>query len=417
MNGLKVLLLGGSHYLIPVIERCHELGIQVFTADNIPFNPAHEVADESFNISIVNKEEIIQLARKLNINGVLSFATDPGVISAAFVAQELKLPSPVSYDVACMLQDKSLFRLFLMKNGFNTPKCMEFNSPDEATLILNQNMFSDHVIIKPVDSAGSKGISLLSKIHPSRYPGCHSAAQKALRLSLSHRGVIEDYILKTGFSSDSDCFFVDGELKFCSFSSQLFDKNAPNPFVPAGYIWRSALPEKTKKSFKADIQRLANLCNVQSGLFNIELLSDIHGKLYIMEMSPRGGGNRISEALRIATSYDLIDCEIKRCLNLPFCVPVGPASYRPTAVVIIHSNIPGKLKDISYNPAIEHRIINTSLRVSLGEHIESFYAANKSIGTIILDLKDFKIGNKEVDAIQLADFIINNTYKLDVESD
>lgn len=59
----KLLLLGGSRYLIPVIKKAHELGIYTITCDYLPDNIAHKYSDEYKNISIIDKEAscIIQI--------------------------------------------------------------------------------------------------------------------------------------------------------------------------------------------------------------------------------------------------------------------------------------------------------------------------------------------------------------------
>ena len=93
----RLLLLGGSRYLLPVIEAAHKLGLYVITCDYLPDNIAHKYADEYCNVSIIDKETVLEAAKRLNINGVMSFACDPGVVTAAYVAEKLGLPSCGSY--------------------------------------------------------------------------------------------------------------------------------------------------------------------------------------------------------------------------------------------------------------------------------------------------------------------------------
>ena len=88
----KILMLGGLRYLIPVIQAAHELGYYVITCDYLPHNIAHKYADEYHNISITNKNAVLELAKDLKINGIMSFAVDPGVLTAAYVCDKLGLP-------------------------------------------------------------------------------------------------------------------------------------------------------------------------------------------------------------------------------------------------------------------------------------------------------------------------------------
>ena len=116
----KLLLLGGSRYLLPAIKAAHELGVYVITCDYLPDNVALRFSDEYRNVSIIDKEAVLELARSLNIDGIMSYATDPGVVTAAYVAEQLGLPTS-PYNSVKILQDKGLFRKFLTDHGFNVP--------------------------------------------------------------------------------------------------------------------------------------------------------------------------------------------------------------------------------------------------------------------------------------------------------
>src|SRR5574344_1231062 len=89
----KLLLLGGIRYLLPVIKTAHEMGVYVITCDYIKDNIAHKYSDEYHNISILDKEAVLNLAKELKVDGILSFGTDPGVVVAAYVAEKLGLPT------------------------------------------------------------------------------------------------------------------------------------------------------------------------------------------------------------------------------------------------------------------------------------------------------------------------------------
>ena len=151
----KILLLGGLRYLLPVIKAAHDLGYYVITCDYIPNNIAHKYSDEYHNVSIVDKEAVLALAQKLQIDGIMSFAVDPGVITAAYVQERLGLPGN-PYASVLILQNKDLFRDFLREHGFTIPNSRSFSSLEEALSDISWYVFP--VIVKPTDSAGSKGV-------------------------------------------------------------------------------------------------------------------------------------------------------------------------------------------------------------------------------------------------------------------
>lgn len=88
----KLMILGGSRYAVPVIEAAHKLGLYVITCDYLPDNIAHKYSDEYCDVSIIDKEKTLEAAKKLHIDGIVSFACDPGVTTAAYIAEKMGLP-------------------------------------------------------------------------------------------------------------------------------------------------------------------------------------------------------------------------------------------------------------------------------------------------------------------------------------
>ena len=306
----RLLLLGGSRYALPVIEAAHNLGYYVITCDYLPDNIAHKYSDEYCNVSIIDKEAVLEAAKKLNIDGIMSFACDPGVATAAYVAEKMGLPHSGSYESVSILQNKGRFRQFLTENGFNVPMAKGYTSVEEA--LDEVGLFNWPIIVKPTDSAGSKGVTRVDNPED-----LEKSIQHALSFSHSNEFIIEDFLEKKGHSSDTDSFSVDGKLKFVSFSAQRFDENCENPYTPSAYSWPSTISQKHQDELTDEIQRLLSLLNMKTSIYNIEVRECTDGKAYIMECSPRGGGNRLAEMLRYATGVDLITNAVRAAVGEP----------------------------------------------------------------------------------------------------
>ena len=126
------MLLGGLRYLLPVIKEAHKLGLHVITCDYLPDNIAHKYSDEYHNVSIIDKDAVLNLAQELQIDGIMSFAVDPGVVTAAYVQEKMGLSAFGPYESVCILQDKARFRKFLKDHGFNCPWSFGFDSVQDA---------------------------------------------------------------------------------------------------------------------------------------------------------------------------------------------------------------------------------------------------------------------------------------------
>lgn len=368
MKQKKLMLLGGIRYLLPVIEAAHKLGAHVITADYQPDNIAHKYSDEYVNVSIIDREAVLNVAKERQIDGILSFGVDPGVVTAAYVAEKMGLPSPPLASVE-ILQNKDKFRDFLEANGFNCPK--RYQPTDDIEY---------PVIVKPVDSAGSKGCSRVDS--PKQLP---AALEYARSESHSGRIIIEQFLTSAYSSSDTDSFSIDNELVFCSFNCQHFDAASPNPYTPAAYSWPSDMPSALQKELRCEIQRLIKLLKLGTSIYNIETRVATDGKSYIMELSPRGGGNRLSEVLKLATGQDLIENSVRGALNMPVLSMTDPVYTGSWAEFIVHSNEAGAFSalEIDKDVAGSH-LIQNDLWVNPGDKVAAFTGANQTIGTIVL---------------------------------
>ncbi len=380
MNTKKLMLLGGSRYLFPVIKKAHELGLYVITCDYLPDNDAHKVSDEYVNVSIVEKEKVLEVAMEKGVSGIMSFACDPGVVTAAYVAERMGLPFQCSYESTCILQDKGRFRAFLAEHGFNCPHARSYTDP--VAPIADADFFTWPVIVKPVDSAGSKGVSKVDS--PEGLP---AAVKTALESSRSGSFIVEDFLTFESYHSSTDPFTVDGKLCAVSYSDQLFDKEADNPYTPAFIIWPTTMKQEHQDYLTREIQRLMDLLHVGTGIYNIETCVGAGGIPYIMEVSPRGGGCKIAEMQELAFGGSLIENEIRKAVGMPL-VPVETHPIQGHwCEMVVHAR-PG-MQGVFERIDIREDIGKSNVRVidmstKPGDYVFPFTGANRALGDMFL---------------------------------
>ena len=373
----KLMLLGGIRYLLPVIRAAHEQGYYVITADYLPDNIAHKYSDEYVNVSIIDKEAVLKVAQEKQIDGIMSFGVDPGVVSASYVQNKMGLPSFGPFESVEILQNKDKFRDFLSKNGFNVPLAKGFSSVEDAMKEIY--WFPWPCIVKPTDSAGSKGVTRVDK--PS---DLKPALEYAFQHSISGHIIVEEFLDKKGCSSDTDSYAEDGVLKFVSFSAQRFDADATNPYTPAAYSWPSTFTKEEEAYLTSEIQRLITLLHLKTAVFNIEVRVATNGKPYIMELTPRGGGNRLCEMLRYATGVDMITA-ITRAIVGDKPEPIEQKPYNGHwAEIILHADKDGIFDRLEIDKELPAEVIEEDLWVKPGDKVESFEGANNAIGTLVL---------------------------------
>jgi biotin carboxylase len=384
----RLLMLGGLRYLIPVIKAAHELGYYVITCDYLPDNIAHKYSDEYHNVSIIDKEAVLSLAEKLCVDGIMSFAVDPGVVTTAYVAEKLGLPCH-PYASVQLLQNKALFRRFLYENGFNVPKAKGYMSIDDAYADIDY--YDWPVIVKPVDSAGSKGVTKVEEKEKLKEAVLH-----AQKFSVSGEIIIEEFIEKEGYSSDTDSFSINGKLDFISFCDQYFDDEASNPYTPSAYTWPSTMSIDAQKELSKELQRLCDLLHLQTSVYNIETRVGKNGKAYIMEVSPRGGGNRLSEMLYYATGVDLIKNAVRAAVGDEVIGVTQKAYNGYWAEIILHADEDGIFQKLEIADAVKPNLIEEDLWVQAGDAVKAFNGANDAIGTLVFRFSTYEEMNERM---------------------
>ncbi|MBR6918013.1 MAG: ATP-grasp domain-containing protein [Clostridia bacterium] len=376
----KIMLLGGSRYLLPVIETAHKLGLFVITCDYLPDNIAHKYSDRYCNVSIIDKEAVLKTAQELNIDGIMSFACDPGVVTAAYVAEQMGLRFQCSYASAVILQDKGLFRELLEEHGFNVPHAKRYN--DKTMPFKDEKYFTWPVIVKPVDSAGSKGVTRVDSVDKLA-----SAIDKALEYSHNGNFIIEDFLTFEGCHSSADPFIIDEKIEFVTYSDQLFDKEADNPYTPAMIIWPSSMKREHQDYLTGEIQRLADLLHLSTGIYNIETCVANNGKPYLMEVSPRGGGCKIAEIQELAFDNKFIENEIRKAINMPLLEMKQTECNGHWCEFVIHSN-PGQsgiFKSLDIRSDIKDKYVKiVDMTAHEGSEVLPFTGANMSLGDMFL---------------------------------
>ena len=246
----KILLLGGSAQQVIAIETAKRLGYYTILCDFLDDNPGQYAADKFYLESTTDKEKILEIAEKEKIDGILAYASDPAAPTAAYVAEKLGLPGN-PYDSVEILCNKDRFRKFLAENDFCTPQAKGYSNVDDAINDLKNNMFKYPIIIKPVDSSGSKGATVLNSIDDISNALCF-----AFSFSKTNRIIIEEYIEKKHkYLVGGDIFVVDGKIELFGLLNCHRDNKA-NPLVPVGKSYPLLLEKQDIEAIKKELQRL-----------------------------------------------------------------------------------------------------------------------------------------------------------------
>ena len=380
-------MLGGGFLQNYVIKKAKGLGYYVYVLDANPNAIGFNYADEHETINIVDEEACLDYARKHNIDGVLTAATDYSIFSMSRIASELNLPG-INYESAKLIKNKAAVRKCLFEaNADDTGYSYEIYNIDEANEIKDKINYP--VMVKPCDGSGSRGASRVDSSDDFV-----NACIFAMDGSITHRAVAEPFINGKEYGVES---FVDnGSIHILAVMQK--EMTQPPYYAELGHAIPSGLSEELETKVKGCVTKALIALNVNHGSVNMDLLITNDGNVHIIDIGARMGGNLIgSHIIPIGTGIDYMGNMIKAA--------VGDATdfnpkFSPKAVATkLLALTPGIIKElpdfnklsIKENVVIEHHLnigdtineYHTNLDgcgyvIAKGENVnEAIYKANK----------------------------------------
>lgn len=373
----KVLMLGGSLYQTYAIKEAVRLGYYVITCDYLPDNPGHKFSHEYHNVSTTDKEAVLELAKRLQVDGVVAYASDPAAPTAAYVCEKLGLPTSPFQSVE-ILSKKDLFRDFLLKHGFNVPKAKGYINYDDAWN--DRNNFKLPVMVKPVDSSGSKGVNKLTDWNQLKY-----FVEDALNYSRDKRFIIEEFIVKKGYQISGDAFSVDGKLVFHCFGNEYYSTKVEKDFAPLGECWPFMMDQSIITRLHKDLQRLITLLNMKSTAYNVEAIVDENDNIYILELGARSGGSLIPQITEYATGVNMVTYVIKAAMGEDCSDLHMVQSNGCWANYMVHANRTGKYKSTWFDSDFEkNHLVEYVTDIKVGDNVYKFRDAQDCTGELIM---------------------------------
>lgn len=383
-NKKRLLLLGGSMQQVPAIIYARNNGYTTILCDFLEDNPGQNYADRFYCVSTTDKEMILRVAQKEQIDGIVAYASDPAAPTAAFVAEKMGLPTN-PFDSVEILAFKDKFRDFLKENGFNCPLAKSFACSSAA--IESVNLFKLPVMVKPIDSSGSKGVVRVDSIKD-----IETAIENAFSHSRNGRIIIEEYTeMNHEFMIGGDCFIENGKIEFLGLLNCHRDRDV-NPLVPVGKSYPLQSDNNRIEKIRETVQKIVDILSINFGCFNLELMFDENDDLYVIEMGPRNGGNMIPDLLHMATGFDMIAATIEAALgkNVKSTLPSKAKATQESFMAThnIHTAKSGLYKGLKIDEKIKKHILKSVIYKEKGEPVYYFDGANKAVGIIFMEFSN-----------------------------
>ena len=278
----KILIIGAGFLQSFVIKKAREMGYETLAVDADPNAIGFKFADKHEVINIIDEKACLAYARKENIDGVLTAATDYGVLTAAYIAEQMNLGG-IDYEVAKLIKNKYKVRKCLFESNVDdTEQAYEVNeSTDIASLC---KMLSFPVMVKPCDGSGSRGASRVDSTD-----SFESACKFAMDSSITHRATVETFIFGKEYGAES--IVVNGEVHFLSIMRKWMTE--PPYYAELGHAIPTDLPYEVEERAKHCVASAIKALGINFGSVNMDMLITSEGKIHIIDIGARMGGNMI----------------------------------------------------------------------------------------------------------------------------
>ena len=282
----KILIIGAGFLQSFVIRKAKEMGYETLTVDADPNAVGFRYADKYEIINIVDEKACLSYAQKENIDGVLTAATDYGVLTAAYIADQMNLGG-LDYEVAKLIKNKYRVRKCLYEAKVDdTEQAFEVNESTDIAFLCKKLSFP--VMVKPCDGSGSRGASRVDD--KSQFAdACHNA----MAASITHRAEVETFIVGREYGAES--LIINGKVHVLSIMRKWMTE--PPYYAELGHAIPTDLPYEVEERAKRCVERAIKALGINFGSVNMDMLITSEGKIYIIDIGARMGGNMIGSCI------------------------------------------------------------------------------------------------------------------------
>ena len=290
----KILILGASSDNIPLIEKCKSLGDYVIVVDYNKTSPGFEIADKKYIVSIIDNKELLNIAKKENVDGIITISDLP-TKTLSYLCSELDLIGP-SIESSILAKNKYLLRKGLKSNGFSTPK---FNLIKESLDLKQVNSFP--VVMKPVDSVASRGVKRIdNKEELLKF------YEYSKSFSANNEVIVES--LLNGKEYSIEALTQNGVTQIIAIAETTIAKSNVNSFVEERHVLPAIVSENNKENIEKTVIDVLKKLGFDNTATHTELKLTNDGKIFIIEIASRLGGDFIgSDLIPLATGVDMFE--------------------------------------------------------------------------------------------------------------
>lgn len=306
----KIVIIGANDFQRPLIQKAKQMGYETHVFAWREGAVGAEDADQFYEISITEKEKILEICREIKPEGVATIGSDLANITVQYLTERLGL---VGNTEECIKKstNKFLMRKAFQRAGIPVPF---FQSAGQGEKI---EIPGYPVIVKPTDRSGSRAITKVEK--PEEL---EKAVQEAIDQSFEKRAMIEEYLPGAEYSVETISY--EGKHA-CLAITKKFTTGAPH-YIEKGHLQPAPLSEIQHRKIEKIVFQALDALEIKYGAAHSELRIDEEENIHIIEIGSRMGGDCIgSDLVPLSSGYDYVKMVIDiACGSSPAIFPGTP---------------------------------------------------------------------------------------------
>jgi len=406
-NKKTAIILGGTNPHKELIKNLRDRGYYTILIDYYENPPAKSVADVHIRESTLDKDAVLEIAKRKNAQLVIASCIDQANIIACYVGEKLNLPIPYSLEIAKLVGNKTTMKKSMM--DFSIPTAKYISVKQNNSFKLNGLKFP--LVIKPSDTNGSKGVKIVEDGKELQV-----GLEEAFNLSRNKEAIIEEFI--SGDEIGIDCFVGNSEAHILTMHKKR------KPFLKDGSVIFSIgsispppLSIEQTKLIKSIANQIAKAYNLKNTPLLIQVIVN-ENEIKVIEFALRIGGGLNFRKIKTFVGFDIISASIDSYLNKKVIITTKELEFFYSENHIYTK--PGVFGDIiGIRELIKNKVIEEFyLNKMKGSIIQEGNASKDRIGSYFVKGKSLsEIKEKIHTVMKKIKVFDNNGYKIEFAYD
>lgn len=301
INAKRLLILGGMRISCEIVRKAKTMGIYTLVADynTIEDSPGKQIADEAVDLNVTDVDAVVDYVKNHNIDGVFVGFNDMLLPYYAEICERAGLPC---------YGTKAQFETLIEKDRYKA-LCRQFGVPTIPEYDINDEDIQYPVLVKPVDSSGSRGITI-----------CHNrqeleeAVEIGKKASKTGKVLIERYM--EGREVTVFWTFQNGNYYLSALANRHVKHNQGNDVIPlpVGYTFPSVFLPKYQQEVEEACKKMFRHLGIKDGMMFMQC--KVEGdSCYLYDLGYRLTGTLEYKILKRVCGYDPLEMMIRHALT------------------------------------------------------------------------------------------------------